>query len=105
MNVEEELYKAASPQHGLWWISCVDPFVGLLIPSEDKRPGGQSFRGVVIVEADGPVSAVKKAQDAGVVFNGLEATIYGPAPVGTWKAEYHNRMLSHEEAHLAEGLG
>lgn len=102
--MEELAHEAANPQHGLWWISCVDPFVGLLIDPEDKRPGGDSFRGIVIVEADGPFSAVKKAQGCGISFEGLEAAIYGPAPAGTWKAEYHNRMLSHEEAHAAEGL-
>lgn len=102
---EELLREAANPQYGLWWLSCVDPFIGLLIAPEDKRPGGDSFRGVVIVEADGPFSAIHKARELGIRFNGLEIRAWGPAPLGTWKAEYYNRLLSHEEAHLAEGLG
>jgi hypothetical protein len=98
------LQEAAQPQPGLWWLSYLDPSIRAEIPEDEQRLGGRSFLGVVIVEANGAVSAGVKSSQLGA-NPGDEARIYGPFPLGTFLREYHNRLLDHEEAHAAEGLG
>lgn len=81
--------EAANPQHGLWWLSFVD----------NDRPEGDRFIGACIVEADGPVSAVREAHARGCNPGG-EVSIMGPMPLdnaGPWTEETRNRVLTRAE--------
>lgn len=81
--------------NGYYWLSFVD--TDLSDPPEQQVSGGGGFLGVVIVEADDPISAVMLTHQLGVNPGG-EVAILGPAPEGVYPESAMNRLLTAEEA-------
>jgi hypothetical protein len=80
---------------GLWWLSFVD--TDKSAPPEEQVPGGGGFLGVVIVEADNPDTAIRRAWELGVNPGG-QVQIVGPGPLDAYPPEVLNRLLTAEEA-------
>lgn len=81
----------------LWWLSFVDPDV--VVAPEDRKPGGPSFLGVVIVAAVGAIGATGAAWACGANPGGqIQAS--GPFPWDAVEPKWMNRLLSRED--LAE---
>lgn len=93
----EELENAdAWPEGQLWWLSFVDPT--LAPPLAEQEPGGRSFLGVTVVDAIGPIHAIRKSHELGANPGG-EVQV-SPVPEDFIPLSYRDRLLSRED--LAE---
>lgn len=93
MLTEEREAADGVPPDRLWWLSFVDP---MLVPSAEQQvPGGLSFLGVTVVEAIGPLHAIRKAHELGANPGGEVQVV--AVPQGYVPPSYRDRLLSRQD--------
>lgn len=78
----------------LWWLSFTDP--AKTPPPDEQVPGGQSFLGVVIVEAPTLEDAITRSHLLGANPGG-EVAVMGPLTPGSIGEEWRDRLLTADE--------
>lgn len=86
--------EAADPQVRLWMLSFVDPSKSA--PPGEQVPGEGGWLGTCVVTAFGMVDAVTRAHELEINPGG-EVAGYGPLPLDSIAAEWHNRLLTKDE--------